>query len=147
MEATLRIKTNVETTAFDNLGRPKAKTRAHNLVTDYGLNRFITMTMDTAQPEGGGVGYGDDNTAPNPVDTALGNELQSGLGLWSPGSTGVCYVERTFAITSTETAREAGLYGDDLVYVYARAVFSGISLVSGDALLVKWTITLTDGSP
>ena len=140
------VKANVRIRKYDNLGRLRQESRAQNLVVDAGLDFIADYFFYLLNSSIIVVAYGSDDTAADAGDTALGSQYDIGTGVYASTGTGICTITKSFAITATETAKEAGLLSDDATPVlFARATFTTVNLSDGDVLEVEWTITYTDG--
>lgn len=74
--------------------------------------------------------------------TSITNSTTGGTG----STAAVVTVTKAFSVTGTQTVTEAGLFNDTVKSstdgMFARKVFSGVTVNNGDTLTVTWTINI-----
>ncbi len=127
-------------------GEVKDRRRFKNLIVNAGLEQAKDRLFNpaTAAPLFGFVAIGTGAVPETAVDAALGSEAARGAVAYTPGGTGVCTVDRTFAAgTGTGAITEVGLFDDAVAgNMFNRKTFPAINKTAGDALKTSCTITL-----
>lgn len=140
----LKITGAVEITLFDKDGQVKDQRSIKNLVVTTGKT-FIAARMVGTPTVMSHMAIGEDNTAADAGDTALGSEAGR-VALASATSSGaVATYTATFgAGTGTGAIVEAGIFNADTAgTMLCHSVFPVVNKGADDGMSITWTVTVS----
>lgn len=151
MIAPIGLNTNVVVTARDMAGRVVQRERAHNLITNVGLNQ-LRDRLQNSGPLSTPITHmalGTSSAAVTPQDILLGTEV------YRDAFSSLTPTEQTLVVrlvvpggsANGNTITEAGIFDTVTANVgnlFARVVFPGVSKTAAVTLTVDWTLTFNN---
>ncbi len=146
----IKLKGRIDIVVRDSQGRIKDERHIHNIVCNTGLGKVSGLINGVVTTAFTYVAIGIGTTAAAATDTALGSEITTGGGVRAAATTSQTtttvtndtakYVI-TYNFTATFAVTESGIFdASSAGNILAHQVFSAINVVSGDSLVLTWTI-------
>lgn len=140
----VKITGDVKLTLTGPDGAVKDEQHIKNLVVSAGKAFIASRMKDTTDDAMSHMAIGEDDTAANVADTALGNEAgRVALASTTVTSNSVEYIATFPAATGTGAIVEAGLFNDASAgTMLCRTVFAVINKGAADTISITWTVTI-----
>jgi len=136
----MRVRGHVTITVYRG-GKVDQHYHRGNLVVNSGLQLLGALLVGTSNERAGQIAVGTGTAAPQPTDTALGNEVIRGAftSTWQSGSQLILSYFLDTTQANGQTLTEAGLFGTNNTLI-ARVTYPPIVKDENTAVLYQWTL-------
>jgi len=131
-------------------GNKKLVHEADDLIVNVGKTAIAERIYGVTADAFTYVAIGTDNTAAAAAQTTLIAEITTGGGERASATTTIvdsytAQIENTFSFTASHAVVESGVFNDataNLGDMLCRQTFGAVNVVSGDALIMRWKVTV-----